>query len=122
MLGQIGSSAGLSNGDEMIVLFFWDRTSDLVLDIDYVVYGNTSDAADKSGIMSGASTYADDVSTSLQSVALAPGFRLSCARIDNSEGTEDKAPVGGGNGFLGHNEMSENLSTTWVVGTPTPGT
>ena len=52
MLGQFTMMSGLANTDEMLVLFQWDGMAPLVTDIDYLLYGNNSDAMDKTGIIS----------------------------------------------------------------------
>ncbi len=47
---SVGATAGLSNDGEMIMLFYWDGQSDLVQDVDYVVWGDKAEAIDKTGI------------------------------------------------------------------------
>ncbi|MGH7601493.1 MAG: lamin tail domain-containing protein, partial [bacterium] len=37
--GSINRQGGLTNANEVIVLYFWDGASDLVKDVDYVVWG-----------------------------------------------------------------------------------
>lgn len=119
MSGEAGASPGLSNGNEMLVLFIWNSPSDLVGDSDYVVYGTTDDAMDKSGVMVGDSTYADETAVGDQDPATAPPSASSLARCDIHEGLET---LFGGNGMTGHDETSENLSATFqVVSPPTPG-
>jgi len=38
--GSIGGQGGLSNSGEVLVLYYWDGMSDLVQDVDYVVWGD----------------------------------------------------------------------------------
>ena len=118
MISTLGNAAGLTDGDEMIMLFDWDGVATTVTDIDYVVYGNTSDAADKTGVVG----YQPDTNPAQQVAAPAPGSSntRSVERCDTAERTETKA---GGNGTgPGHDETSEDGSAAWKVSTaPTPG-
>lgn len=123
--GSINGGGGLTNGDEVVILFYWDGLSDLVTDIDYVPYGPSNETVDKTGISidgpdadSDPSTYADDTPLANQSTAPSPTSSGTTAqRVFLSEGTESSV---GGNGVNGDDESSENLASTWVVGTPTP--
>ena len=116
--GDIGLNPALSNAGEMVVLFNWDGSSDLVQDLDYVIWGNTSYAYDKTGVTIGASTYLADTAASSQDYLVAPGSGISLHRCDAGEGTETSIV---GNGITGHDESSENLSTTFRVTSPSPG-
>ncbi len=117
--GAISSTAGLSNGDEMVVLFFWDGSADLVKDVDYLLYGNTSDAMNKSSITVGSSTYLAETAEASQAYAVAHAAGKSLNRCVFDEGTETQS---GSNGYLGHDETSENLdSRFWELATRTPG-
>ncbi len=118
MLGEIDAAAGLSNGDEMLVLFRYNGSSELVTDIDYVVWGNTSEAMDKTGVNVGASTYATETAPASQLAAVAPASGMAVAHCVYSEGAEVEA---GGNGYAGHEETGEDHTNTWDVITPTPG-
>ncbi len=118
MVGTIGSNAGLSNNSEMVVVFSWDGSADLVQDLDYVVWGATA-GVDKTGITVGTGTYLADTATSSQVAATSPSGGSSLERCDTSEGAETDT---GGNGLTGNDETSEDLSATFVVGNaPTPG-
>ncbi len=133
---EVGSGAGLTNGSETIVLFTWDGTSDLVQDVDYVVWGNKGTAVDKSGLAidgpdadSDASTYQNDTPVANQSVVNADND----ADLDPHDNGESAAratleageTLTGGNGITGNDETSENLSLaggSWVSSNaPTPG-
>ncbi|MCK5454806.1 MAG: lamin tail domain-containing protein, partial [Calditrichia bacterium] len=53
--GSINNQGGLNNSDEVIILYFWDGMSDLVADVDYVLYNSNSptpnnEAVDKTGV------------------------------------------------------------------------
>ncbi len=121
MTGTIGNNAGLANAAEMLVLFAWDGSADLVVDLDYVIWGsNTGMGMDKTGVTVGSSTFLADTATSAQAASASPsGSGQSLERCDTSEGAETAT---GGNGLLGHDETSEIFSTTFSVGSaPTPG-
>ncbi len=119
MFGGSGTLPGLTNGDEIVVLFFWDGGTDFVTDLDYLVWGNTSDAMDKTGATIGSHTYLDDTAVGNQTPVETHGSGQSLHRCDITEGAE----VGsGGNGQLGHDETSEDFPNTWRITTaPGPG-
>ncbi|TFB13431.1 T9SS type A sorting domain-containing protein [Candidatus Marinimicrobia bacterium MT.SAG.4] len=115
--GSIGTGGGLSNGDEVVILYYWDGVSDLVADIDYLNYGGNNEQVDKTGVMrdgpdGGAetSTYADDTPIADQPQADTHSSGASVQRIDFTEGTEVQS---GGNGAFGSDETSENTDLTW---------
>jgi len=125
--GSINDQGGLTNGGEMVVLYYWNGTSDLVTDMDYTVWGDKDEAVDKSGVSIDGpdadvipSTYLTETGIVNQEV-LATGsheFGNSWQRRDLSEGTEATA---GGNGINGEDETSENFSDTWCEAVPSPG-
>lgn len=119
MVGEIDAAASLTNSDEMLVLFRWDGQTELVDDVDYVVWGDTSDAMDKTGITVGASTYLADTAPASQSPAAAPPSGMAIGHCVHSEGAEISV---GGNGVDGSDESSEDNANTWDVVAPTPGT
>ena len=118
---EVGSSAGLTDGSETIVLFSWDGTSDLVQDVDYVVWGNKGTATDKTGLAidgpdagTETSTYKNDTPVASQTVVnadndgdLNPHNGGASAARNAFEAGET---LSGGNGVAGHDETSENLS------------
>jgi hypothetical protein len=117
MEGNIGSSAALG-GNEMLVLFTWDGASDLVQDVDYLVWGDTSEAMDKSNVTVGASTYLQETPVAMQSAAASPPSNQALSRCLLGEGVEVSA---GGNGLGGSDETSEDHANTWIEVPPTPG-
>src|SRR6056297_2340942 len=127
LTSSINGQGGLTNGGEVVILYFWDGASDLVTDLDYVVWGDKVEAVDKTSIaVDGpdadllATTYQPDTAIGAQEVVF-PGAHLggqSFTRLDFDEGTETST---GGNGVGGADETSENLSVTWAVAAPTPG-
>lgn len=125
---------GLTNNGEVVILFYWDGQSDLVTDLDYVVYGDLVEAVDKSGVSidgpdadATASTYAND--TPITSQVDASGIMgmphasgNSKQRLLLSEGIEVRS---GGNGLTGgpnagNDESSENTDQTFIDDVPTP--
>jgi hypothetical protein len=134
--GSINGQGNLSDDGEVLILYWWDGISDLVKDVDYVVWGNKLVAVDKTGVSidgpdadSDVSGYANDTPISTQTAVNVdnadpqphdPGF--SAQRRLNLEDVES---WNGGNGITGHDETSEDL--TWKGGiwsihaAPTPG-
>lgn len=122
-----GNSPGLTNSGEFVVMYAWDGLSDLVEDIDYIVWGDKDEAVDKTGVaIDGpdgdmeASAYQPDTAVTAQAV-IAPGahdFGNSFSRADLTEGSEVDA---GGNGVDGDDETSENLGLTFCEAAATPG-
>ncbi len=122
--GFAGTSAGLTNTGEPVTLFYYDDSSDsedLCYDLDYGVWGDDpGEFVDKSGITINTSTYLNDTPWASQDAISNAGhaYGMTFQRVDMDEGTETHS---GGNGIGGHDETSENLSTTWLEGDPTPG-
>ncbi|MCW8804793.1 MAG: choice-of-anchor J domain-containing protein [Ignavibacteriaceae bacterium] len=120
---------GLTNGDEMIMLYYWDGMSDLVGDVDYVLYNSGSptpndEAVDKTGVTidgpdpgTTGSTYLNDTPVANQLSALSPTSGFSTQRFDYTEGLQ---VMSGGNGVTGSDETSEDMNNTWIVDIPTP--
>ena len=99
----------LNNDTEMLMLFKWDGSNDIVQDVDYFIWGNTNEGIDKTGV----SSYFDDTPLNSQDYYYSHSQDSTYVRSSlNSEGTEVSS---GGNGITGHNETSENLSDTWSV-------
>lgn len=125
--GSINNQGGLTNGAEVTVLFYWDGISDLVTDLDYVLWGDTDEAVDKTGISidgpdadSDTSTYNNDTAIASQQLVstVAHPNGLSFQRQDLFEGMETTS---GGNGVNGQDETSEDLMNTWCSSGATPG-
>lgn len=125
--------AQLTDGGEQLWLYTWNQVSDLIVDVDMVLWGvasaaNTSIA--KSGLAidgidagTTTTTYVADTAENLQeNVRATATGAASIQRVDFTESTESKA--GPGNGEGGHNETSENWRTAFTSGatsTATPG-
>ncbi len=124
--GSVNGQGGLTNDGEVVILYAWDGLTDLVTDLDYVVWGDKVEAVDKTGVSidgpdadTTASTYLPDTAISSQDIVDTGShdFGNTWQREDLSEGTETAT---GGNGEDGHDETSENLSTTWCEELPSP--
>ena len=98
----------LANTTETLVLFNWDAVSATVKDVDYLLWGDSTFAVDKSAV----SGYLADTPIPNQSHAPVPVSGEKLIRAANSEGTEAST---GGNGITGHDETSENMANTWIV-------
>lgn len=106
---------GLSDIAESLILYLWDGDSDLVQDLDYVLWGALESVrVDKTGVVIGDGAYLPDTPVDLQEPVAAAGhnFREALRRVSADEGMETPS---GGNGWSGHDETSENLATTWQV-------
>jgi len=120
----------LTNGGELVVLFRWDGTSDLVRDVDILLAGVPSAGntlVDKSGVaLDGpdadilTTAYKTDART-LSAQASAPASNRSTKRTAPESGHELQS--GAGNGLTGDDETSENTAMTWdsTFTVPTPG-
>lgn len=123
--------ASLTNGGELVVLFRWDGTSDLVRDADILLAGVPTLAnalVDKSGVtLDGpdadvtTTAYKTDART-LVAQPTAPASGRSTKRTALETGYEMQS--GAGNGLTGDDETSENTAMTWDTAytLPTPGT
>ena len=121
--GSINGQGGLTNGDEVVILYYWDGASDLVKDVDYLLYNSGSPAAnneavDKSGVRidgpdanADSSMYLNDTPIANQISAPSHDFGFSVHRIDFSEGAQTAS---GGNGVTGADETSEDLANTFT--------
>ncbi len=124
----IGSNAGLTNAGESLILFYWDGASDLVKDVDYVVWGDKEEAVNKTGVQKDGpdadttpTTYLDDTPIADQ-ISASPdvphGSGKSMARITLNEANEKTS---GGNGITGHDETSEDLAAAFTEADLSPG-
>jgi hypothetical protein len=120
--GSIGSSAGLTNSGEVAILYHWDGQSDLVTDLDYLLWGDQAEAVDKSGVSidgpdpgSAQSTYQNDTAAADQAFLTPHSAGDSFTRTDFFEGAE---AISGGNGVSGEDETSEVFDNTFATGFP----
>ena len=113
-LSLVGTEPVLDRTVESLVLYTWDGETDLVQDLDYLVWGtNTNARVDKSGVTIGSDTYLADTAVTSQTPAatsLLAGQSLRRASDDEGDGETDG---GTGNGLTGHDETGENLGATF---------
>lgn len=117
------ATPSLTDTGEIVVLFQWDGSADLVADVDVMIAGaptGLNGLVSKSGVTQGASTYATDANT-IAAQSATPGTGKSTKRIALEDGNETQA--GTGNGVTGDDETSEATGTTWdsTFTAPTPG-
>ena len=99
----------LHNSSETLILFYWDGSSEIVKDVDYLIWGDNSFAIDKSSL----DGYLPDTPKSSQSLMPIHATNEKLVRLDkSSEGGETQA---NGNGITGHDETSEPLADTWTT-------
>ncbi len=122
--------AQLTNGGELIALFYWNGQTDLVRDVDLMLAGLptiSNGFINKSGIAldgpdpdTTPTAYATDART-MTSQTSAPQTPLSTKRISPETGFE--VQDGTGNGLTGDDETTEITITTWdsAYTPPTPG-
>ncbi len=122
--------ANLTNAGELIALFEWSGSADLVRDVDLMLAGVPSAA---NGLIAKSATAIDgpdgDTATSAygpdaQTIgpqATAPAAGKSTKRVLLETGHETQ--TGGGNGIAGDDETSEDTAATWdtMYTAPTPG-
>ncbi len=124
--GAINGQGGFSNSGEVVILYHWDGATDLVQDLDYIVWGDKAEAVDKTGVAIDGpdpdiitTTYFNDTAIASQDVTSTVSHLIgdSYTRIDKDEGTET---ITAGNGVTGNDETSENLSATFADLAVTP--
>ncbi len=123
---SVGANAGLSDDGEVLILFYWDGQSDLVQDVDYVVWGDKAEAVDKTNVSIDGPDADANTSTYLADTPVANQFVVNTENDADANPhdagssaqrkleVEDLETWTGGNGITGHNETSENLS--WMGG------
>jgi hypothetical protein len=126
---SIDQGCSLTDSGEMVILYYWDGISDLVTDVDYVIWGSTANLdkyfVNKDGVSidgpdSGTmlSVYAPDTASPIQdtrkltSSTHSTGYSFQRLSVPQEVGEVTT----GGNGFGGHDETSEWLT---VDATPT---
>ena len=117
------NNPGLTNSDEVVILYYWDGFTDLVKDVDYLLYNSGSpapnnEATSKTGVVIDGpdpdmigTAYLADTDSALQQSAPSPSSGFSTQRIDLTEGAQT---MSGGNGITGADETSEDLNNTFT--------
>ncbi len=128
--GSVADQGDLSKTGEALTLYRWNGISDLVCDCDYALWGDKSNAVDKTGVAidgidagSDESAYADDTPPADQSPIAAAAHEdgKSFNRCDTDEGAEEKSGDNNGCDPDSHDETSEDLENTWLtLSPPTP--
>ncbi|MCI0513118.1 lamin tail domain-containing protein, partial [candidate division KSB1 bacterium] len=123
----IGGTSGLTNNGEVLILYYWDGVSDLVQDVDYVVWGDKEEAVDKTNVQKDGpdadttpSTYVNDTPVATQISASAADPHAVGQSIARANMIENGELAFMGNGIVLHDETSENLAKSFIVATPTP--
>ena len=110
---EIGSNANLSNSQEMLILFYWDGSSETIKDVDYFLWGNSGQAVSKT--IDEGYVYND---TSIENQIFIRNYGASIysdslyVRDSIDETNENQNE---GNGITGHDETSEDLASSWLI-------
>ncbi len=126
-IGQPEAAYGvLTNDGEVVILYYWDGTTDLVTDIDMVLWGTgPSYRFSKNGVSIDGPD-ADTAPTTYAPETLANGIvpldvtHAVGESFTRTDGTEGSQLVTGGNGVDGRDELSENWGSTFAVATASP--
>jgi len=109
----------LTNGGEVVILYYWDSESPIVTDIDIFRWYESESPSSTFFVKSSVPGYLPDTPVvNQESYVGAHNIGSSFVRIDPTEGTETKT---GGNGSEGNDETSENLTATWMIDEASPG-
>ncbi len=125
-IGGTGSKLGgmVSNAGEMLMLFCWDGVSTTVKDVDYVTWDPDYDTPDTTHVVkTGVAGYQDDTAAMSQMFVKPPKVpQKGVASIGRCNDTESGEKTMNGNGSVGHDETSEDFTTTFKVQSPpSPG-
>jgi hypothetical protein len=116
-----------SNNGEVLILYYWDGTTDLVTDIDVLVWGSGATYRFSKNGVSIDGPDADTVPTAYAPETVADSIAylmfphtvgMSYTRTDFNEGNQ---AASGGNGVGGRDELSENWNDTYVAMVSSPG-
>ncbi|MBK9033615.1 MAG: lamin tail domain-containing protein [Myxococcales bacterium] len=118
-IGTGTPNPGLTNGGEIVVLFYWDGASDNVKDVDIVLAGNAPSATNT--FLAKTDVDGPDADTTATAYAIDTPNALFDMETDTPVGTtykriafEDVNEVHtGGNGITGDDESSEAVRVTW---------
>ncbi|MBT7376935.1 MAG: hypothetical protein HN820_02130 [Candidatus Marinimicrobia bacterium] len=101
----LSSIGRLDDAQECLILFYWDgNESSPVKDVDYFLWGGSSQAVNKTSVLG----YSSD--TEIASQIYLPPHETNYTFSRQSFNEEESA---NGNGITGHDETSENLNSTW---------
>lgn len=124
----IYSNCSFTDDGEVFVLFYWDGISDLVKDIDYILWGDKEEAVDKTGLQKDGPDADSNPTAYLPDTPMANQMVVSTGRPHVDGKTASRTSMievgeknSGGNGITGHNETSEDVATSFIDADPTPG-
>ena len=99
----------LGDNYESLILFYWDGVSNQIQDVDYFLWGDTTYAINKTGILN----YLDDTPLNQQFDNLIDAHDDNYTYMRESSLESDE--IIPGNGFTGHDETSENFLSSWKI-------
>ena len=103
--GNPANSGRFNDTQESLILFYWDGSeSSPVKDVDYFLWGGSSQAVDKSSVLG----YSDDSLAEEQEYLPVHDTNYTFTRKSIVENELEN-----GNGISGHDETSESLNSTW---------
>lgn len=102
----------LGNDAEVLILFYWDGVSSLVQDVDYFLWGNTTHAVDKTGVLSYQNDIAVENQHPIRAYSNSNIVDSMYVRVSTDEVEEIQIH---GNGITEHNEMSEDFIQSWHI-------
>ena len=106
--GSVGLSSNgrLDDAQECLILFYWDgNQSSSVKDVDYFLWGGTSQAVNKSSVLG----YINDTEIEFQEYLPSHNTNYTFSRQSIVENELDN-----GNGISNHDETSEPFNLTWI--------
>ncbi len=118
-VGATTPNPGLTNGGEIVALFYWDGAADNVKDVDIVLAGNAPSATN--ALLAKAAVDGPDADTTTTPYATDMPNAMFDMQTDTGTGTTYKRIAfegvneihTGGNGIFGDDETSEAVRTTW---------
>ena len=125
----IASNTSLTDGGESVQLFHWDGQSDLIHDVDMVVWGDKDEAVDKTGVKKDGPDADSDSTMYLPDTPVANQIPITDGKPHLTDGNtaqrkalaEVNETTSGGNGITGHDETSEDLASAFIEAPATPG-
>ncbi len=111
---SIGTSANLSDSQEMLILFYWDGTSSIIQDVDYFLWGSYNKGVSKT-ILDDGYPYDDTLLENQIFIRNYSDSDFSDSLYIRNDINENNEIQSGGNGYTGHDETSENIVASWSI-------
>ena len=114
---EFGISPNLSPTEEMLILFYWDGDSSIIQDVDYFLWGDNNSGVYKNtdeGYTYNDTPLEDQVFLETYSFSDSYQYDSLYVRVNTDEYNEIQFD---GNGITGHDETSEILDSSWMIGT-----